>query len=475
MKKIIILILVLGFVATASADFCTVGWTSLTGFTGIRYRGGGGAWDGLFYIYGGQWNSTPYLNDTQIYDPELDSWSYGANMPTAKFNFGSAVVDGKAFAIGGSDGTITINETAIYDIGGDTWSTGAVYPATATGVICADGGNGLLYCFGGTIDGSNALTSAYSYDPVGDAWTPLTAMTAAKMYGAAAGMNGKIYIAGGWEQITGGDAVTLEYDIEGDSYTTLASPTGRHGPAFAAAGDMLWLTAGGTWWTELNTADQYFIDDAWTAATTITNKRVSPAFGYLPGYGLFVAGGTWSGSISGSIDLQLWNICVPGFAGVDPDSGPAETAVTITGEMFQSDAVPVLFDGTKADYPLENVTVVSDTEITGDVPAGIPDGTYSLRITNSLGQMSEFADAFTVEEAADDDTADDDTADDDTADDDTTDDDVVDDDAADDDAADDDAADDDAADDDATDDDDLGDDDTADDDNDDNDSGGCGC
>ncbi|MFA5364117.1 MAG: kelch repeat-containing protein [Candidatus Bathyarchaeia archaeon] len=43
-------------------------------------------------------------NMTQVYDPETDSWTVGASMPTVRWGLGIAVVDDEIYAIGGYNG-----------------------------------------------------------------------------------------------------------------------------------------------------------------------------------------------------------------------------------------------------------------------------------------------------------------------------------------------------------------------------------
>jgi hypothetical protein len=50
-------------------------------------------------------------NATQVYNPETNSWSIGAPMPTARYNLGVAVVDDILFAVGGASFSLTaVNE-----------------------------------------------------------------------------------------------------------------------------------------------------------------------------------------------------------------------------------------------------------------------------------------------------------------------------------------------------------------------------
>ena len=467
-KKILFLFLtvtIISFAASAIAadPVCTLGWSNTAAVIPTpNLRGGGGVYNGKLYLVGGYDNNTVTILDTvYIYDPAADSWTTGATMPTATLDFGSALVNGKIYVVGGSDGSST-NVVHEYDIDGDSWTTlPFTYPLTSPGITCAGAGDGKVYCFGGSTGPSN---TAASYDPsVGGAWTVLATMPDIKMYAAAREVDGIIYIAGGWYAKT--DDATFAYNIADDSYTTVDTLlNGRQRPAMIYAGGLLWLTAGGSFWTPQTANDEYFVDyTTWTSTgTTIGVPVCGGQPGYIEGYGIYLAGGRLGSKGADTDNNQLWQICVPVFGDITPADGPAGQAVTITGDLFEASVDVALMDDTKAVYPLDNVTVVGGDEITAEIPATMADGMYDLIFEGSLLQTTIVEDAFEVI-TVDDDTIDDDTIDDDVVDDDVVDDDVADDDVADDDVADDDVADDDAADDDAADDDD------------DDDSSCCGC
>jgi len=54
------------------------------------------------YVIGGEVGFMQATNTTQIYDPQTDTWSMGASMPTARQRLALAVVDDLIYAIGGS-------------------------------------------------------------------------------------------------------------------------------------------------------------------------------------------------------------------------------------------------------------------------------------------------------------------------------------------------------------------------------------
>ena len=80
-------------------------WTTGTSMPApIRYASAA-ATTGLFapkriYVIGGLQSSVG-LNITQVYDPQTDSWTTGASMPTARYNLGSAVINDTIYAMGG--------------------------------------------------------------------------------------------------------------------------------------------------------------------------------------------------------------------------------------------------------------------------------------------------------------------------------------------------------------------------------------
>jgi len=80
-------------------------WTTGTSMpTPIRYASAA-ATTGLFapkriYVIGGYQNSYG-LNITQVYDPQTDSWTAAASMPTARYDLGLAVVNDTIYALGG--------------------------------------------------------------------------------------------------------------------------------------------------------------------------------------------------------------------------------------------------------------------------------------------------------------------------------------------------------------------------------------
>jgi len=93
-------------------------WVTLEPLPTARMQFGVAVVDGKIYAIGGN-NYLTYYNVTEMYDPGTNTWATKASVPTARTNFGIAVVDNKIYVIGG--GETKINE--MYDPQTDTWET----------------------------------------------------------------------------------------------------------------------------------------------------------------------------------------------------------------------------------------------------------------------------------------------------------------------------------------------------------------
>jgi N-acetylneuraminic acid mutarotase len=98
----------------------TNSWTTGTSIPTPVTLAGCGATDGTMapsriYVFGGcptaNTQEQSGINATQIYNPKTDSWSIGAEMPTARYGLAVAAVDDTFYAIGGESLSVTpVNE-----------------------------------------------------------------------------------------------------------------------------------------------------------------------------------------------------------------------------------------------------------------------------------------------------------------------------------------------------------------------------
>ena len=147
--------------------------------------------NGKIYLFGGLSSTAAVssftLGTTQIFDPSTQSWTMGADMPTARYLATAVAVDGKIYVMGGrtlsatgSGGPVSANE--VYDPSTDSWSTATSMPAPIRGhAACAYGGK--IYVFGGNT--GSYQTTVLIYDPSTDSWSTGTSMPAARAYGVA--------------------------------------------------------------------------------------------------------------------------------------------------------------------------------------------------------------------------------------------------------------------------------------------------
>jgi len=152
-----------------------------------------------------------------------DSWTTLTEMPTARSGLGVAVVDGKIYAIGGSDGNRQLDTNQMYDPATNTWVNKQPMPYARSrfGITVYQN---KIYVIGGTT--TNGLTSANEvYNPLTDTWEIKTPMpTGGRVELATSVVNGKIYLIGGsfhhiWPEPTN---LTEVYDPVTDTWTTKA-------------------------------------------------------------------------------------------------------------------------------------------------------------------------------------------------------------------------------------------------------------
>ena len=204
-------------------------WTTLTPMPTARVDLGVAVVDGKIFAIGGTNGS--YLNVNEMYDPVTDTWVTKTSMPTARSGFGIAVYQNKIYVIGGQNDVLDftrVNE--VYDPATDTWETRTRHPAPRAG-FCANVVNGKIYLIGGFASFFSPFPAAYEtyvYDPETDTWTEKTSTPTAVSNYASAVIDNKIYVIGGRyvpDMITYN--LTQIYDTETDTWsygTSLQTP-----------------------------------------------------------------------------------------------------------------------------------------------------------------------------------------------------------------------------------------------------------
>ena len=131
--------------------------------------------DGKWYIIGGFDNGAE--GKVQIYDPDTNSWSLGADMPWVGGSVNTALISGRIYVCGGvEDDLFTTDNCAVYDPDADSWNMLA--PMIDGRNHAAAGTDGRrLYVFGGRGPGSgdtnmvaNGFADVQVYDPATNTW-----------------------------------------------------------------------------------------------------------------------------------------------------------------------------------------------------------------------------------------------------------------------------------------------------------------
>jgi kelch-like protein 18 len=171
------------------SDAGAVAWSQRAPLPLPRTELGVAAVAGTVYAIGGYTGSV--LSRVDAYDPASDTWTQKADLRTARRNFVSGVIGGKIYVASGTSFTDPnqisfIDTTEVYDPQTDSWTELAPCPIPNV-FFDPDGGGvaynlyGNLFTGGGafhdqlyvlfTHSGPGAGTGMYAYDPATNAWS----------------------------------------------------------------------------------------------------------------------------------------------------------------------------------------------------------------------------------------------------------------------------------------------------------------
>jgi len=191
--------------------------------------------NGKIYVIGGYDKEGNSTDTVEVYNPSTNTWASAHPIPTAQNHNSAAVAAGKLYSFGGAS-----NRTYVYDPLGDSWSEVAgmnyVHSNTpAVGVI-----NDKIYVAGGT-GGNNKLEI---YDPLANTWTELAPMSVQRNHCGGGVINGKFYVVGGRDTAQSPTAFEV-YDPQSNAWTSLPPlPTGRSGVGVGVVNSELYVFGG---------------------------------------------------------------------------------------------------------------------------------------------------------------------------------------------------------------------------------------
>lgn len=309
-----------------------------------------GLQDGRVLVTGGLIDTTPTAT-TEVYDPELGSWSSGPTMTSARVGHTATLLqDGTVLVCGGETGTGTTAGAEILDVAtGTALALPNMYFARSahSSALLPDG---KVLVTGGTDWVSGPWTQAEAYDPSSHSWLPAGSMARSRL-----------------------------------SFALLLLGTGE---VLAAGGD-----SGGT--SELYSPST----GTWHGLAGMQAKRYSHSCAALPGGGVMAAGGlvdgvtlsscelydpgsnAWSSEGGMTVPRARFTLCaLPGgdllAAGSWSDAGSTATSEVFDGDAREWEPAPDMnvARGGHACAAMDDGTVL----VAGGVSDGVPTATAEV-------------------------------------------------------------------------------------------------
>jgi len=249
--------------------------------------------DGTIWVFGGMGADNRVSGDHEGYDPAIDSWKGGEDLPVPvqhamavtwqenpvvlggwrtqgadtrvatdqvwrvvngrwtelppllqpRAAAAAAVVGDRIIVTAGVDaGGRLLNTTEIFD--GTSWKLGAPIPTPRQMLGAASDGK-LVYVLGGT-NGTSDLAAVETYDPAADTWTSLPELPGRRSDFGVANADGRLVVVGG---MSAGQPLksVVALDLMAQSWNGLPDlGAARHGMAVAAVGKTVYAIGGST-------------------------------------------------------------------------------------------------------------------------------------------------------------------------------------------------------------------------------------
>ena len=222
--------------------------------------------DGKLYLFGGIGGGSE--GKVQIFDPNTQTWTMGANIPFATGSASTALINGKVYLAGGIVGSSTVASAAVYNPMTNTWTSIASMPQARNHTASSTDGTS-FFVFGGRGPGSgdgNFVAEGFNdtqiYNPSTNTWvsssSPGSSIAPLPQkrggMGKAAFLGGEFYIIGGETTSSGTGQVAGNVYNRVDVYDPVSNtwrldqvlPTARHGIFPLAYDGKVFVAGGGT-------------------------------------------------------------------------------------------------------------------------------------------------------------------------------------------------------------------------------------
>jgi hypothetical protein len=163
------------------------------------------------------------IGSNEKYDLSTNNWIERTPMPTSRMNFAIATYQNKIYCIGGNDNYNSwVGVNEVYYPSTNTWETKAPMP-TPRSMLQANVVDGKIYCIGGLASNGQYSTTNEVYDPATNTWSTKSSMPSPTGNYVSAVFDNKIYIIGGFNGYAGVDLNQI-YDPQNDSWSLGAPP-----------------------------------------------------------------------------------------------------------------------------------------------------------------------------------------------------------------------------------------------------------
>jgi uncharacterized repeat protein (TIGR03803 family) len=223
------------------------------------------------YVVGG-YNTTGFLNDTQVYSTTTNKWSKGGALPAAIRGGAIAEVKGLIYFFGGYNSSGSTNTVYIYTPATKKWATGTSPMPTTRGDAAAAVEDGIIYVIGGSVQfQGERLNTVESYNPATNTWKEESPMLDTKSEPAVGVIGTTIISADGYNPSTGDTGDNEAYSVTNNAWTALTSdPQPRDEACSAAIGGNLYVSGGVNDGNENNSAEAFTLSsNKWTSLTTM--------------------------------------------------------------------------------------------------------------------------------------------------------------------------------------------------------------
>jgi len=180
-------------------------WTTLAPMPTARAGAVAAVIDNGIFVIGGRLSTSgpcsggPYVGTVEKYDIDTNTWTTVAPLPNPRSDLAAVAHGGKIFVFGGGTGTPSApsvtNEVDMYDPQTNTWTTLAPMPTARASLVAGHSGN-LVFAMGGT-NGASALNVNEVYDISGNSWSTNIPMPTARQEAGVHSHGGRVYVVGG--------------------------------------------------------------------------------------------------------------------------------------------------------------------------------------------------------------------------------------------------------------------------------------